>query len=249
MGKDKTLKGGKAPLFGINEVAYARESAIKGFIEPLIIARIRFVVSLNEYAYRFLKNQRLSNLLVHDGRVSTVRAALDKELSPIELPDSELITICEALTIQISFLETALQDAQDEFTRVCADQADTEPNPQTVSTSFEFIVSAPIPRFRVNEVVYLEETAQAVGRLEKMRVDGFEFDPNKQEWLYTFVFEQKPGENQTVGDRIDLRQPVVIKKFETELLTACEAIPLRVQFLQRALNGSRSKFTSICEAS
>ena len=248
MGKNKTLIGGSRPLFGINEVVYARESAIRGFVEPFVIAKIRFDSALRAYKYRYLKNRTVSDVVFEDGKVATVRPVIsEEELAPIELDESEIITICDALAIQVDFLDRQLVEAQEEFQRVCDGLVDDIPLPQQSEVSSQFIVSPPTPRFRVNEVVYLRETAEAVGRLEKMRVDSYHFDEIRQEWVYSFVFEQKPGENMTVGDRIDLRAPVLIMKFERELITVCEAIPLRITFLESVSRDSSAAFDRICE--
>ena len=79
-----------------------------------------------------------------------------------------------------------------------------------------------------------------------MRVDGVEFDPFIQKWVYTFIFSQKPGENMTVGDRIDLKEGVVLKKTEDDLITVCAAIPLRIDFLNNALLRSRNTRNGTC---
>ena len=249
MAKDKTIIRPPQPFFGIHEIAYIRESAIKGFVEPIVIARCSFHIKLNTYVYRYLKNRRLSDVIIRNGRVAAIGAAADKDLAPVSVTEDDLITLCEALSIQISFLEDRLAEANDELSRVCGSGGDELPKPQQATIDSDFIVRQPIPRFGINEIVYLAETAQAVGRLERMRVDGLDFGPQIQKWIYTFVFEQKPGENMTVGDRNDLRSGVVITKNEDELLTVCEAIPLRIDFLERALNTAQTNQGRFCEES
>ena len=79
-----------------------------------------------------------------------------------------------------------------------------------------------------------------------MRIQTANFDPASLQWIYSARFKQKPGANATVGDRIDLRRSVVVSKAENNLLTACEAIPLRIQFLVEALNTSRRRQSTHC---
>lgn len=248
MSRNKTIDLVPAPKYGINEAAYIRSSALKGFLEPVIIGAIRWDHKVTTFKYRWLRKTRLCQLIEDSGRITTLRTTPPKEeqLSPFEVREEELIVLCEALPIQTRFIERELEEAEDELARVCGSEGDVFVPVQEASGGFDLIIDVPAPLFGINEVVYLEETATAVGRLEKMKVDGLHFDPALRMWVYTFVFHQKPGENATVGDRIDLREPVTITKAESELLTVCEAIPLRVTFLQQALDQANRNFANYC---
>jgi hypothetical protein len=79
-----------------------------------------------------------------------------------------------------------------------------------------------------------------------MRIDDFRWDEKVAKWRYTAYFNQKPGENATVSDRVDLRQAVVVEKLESELITLCEAVDFRVQFLTRTLAKVTSKRVARC---
>lgn len=242
------IKKGSRPKFGINEVVYVRESAIRGFVEPIAIAAIRYEPNINSYVYSFLKNKILSNLIIQDGKVivQRMRPAKPQEISPIEVREEELITICEALEIQVRYLENQLELANAEFERVCNSVGSDLPEANDPDIIDNFIISPQEPRFGINDVVYLIETAQSVGRLEKVRIDAVEFDVSLQKWVYTSHFQQKPGENMTVGDRIDLKESVVLRHTEDDLVTVCEAIPIRIDFLEQSLLRSTNLRDSVC---
>ena len=238
MAKDKTPIATGAPVFGIGETAYVRSSALKGYIEPIVIAKVRFDPSISAFVYRWLKSSLL--------KIGFAAQAQEKDLAPFEIREEEILTLCEALPIHISVLEQELEKAESQLPAVEVDPPPAAPVP--VQSNFQ-ILQPPVPRFAFNEVVYLIDTAEATGRLEKMRIEALNFDTIKQEWRYSAVFRRKPGENATVGGRNDLRRDVVIDRLESELATFAEVIPIRIDFLQTALNASNLRLNSCEEGS
>jgi hypothetical protein len=258
MGKDKTLRNNGpccevgAPKFGINEVVYPRESAVKGFIEPITIAQIFLNRARNEYEYRFRKGAQPLQIVFIDGRPAPIPVPPSKleDLSPVILLEHEMLTFCEAMDLVEAFLAREVVSAEAQFETVCGNEVpDTFESDPPPTRDFPFVLRPNEPKYSINEVVYLEETAQAVGRLEKMRIDDIRWDEDAGRWRYSAVFNQKPGENATVGDRNDLRRSVVVEKFEGELITVCEAIDLRVKFLRRTLAKVRRNRSARCETS
>jgi len=230
MSTNRTILNPPIPRFAINEVSYSRISATKGFVEPLKIARIEFSPQSNEYQYQFYRGL--------PGYRST-------EVLDFTLLESEMATLCEALVLQVSVLERELEAMRLQQSSNCST---TEPlvapdTPQPIRIKTQVI--PPKPRFGVNQVVYLKETAEVVGRLEAYRVDGIRWDDINQ-WLYVFEIRPRPRRNTTVGDRDDLRRGSVIFYPESQLCLLCEAIPLAVAFLERALTRARLRQQAYC---
>lgn len=250
MPKDKTLKTDVgAPKFGLNEVVYAQISATKGFIEPLTVARIAFNRARNLYEYRFRQGRVSANLAFVDGvpQEIPVRPSRNEELIPVRLLEDKIITFCTAIGLVETFLEKELAAAEEQQQILCGTNVEDpfEPDPAPAQDA-RFVTRPNAPKFSINEVVYLEETAKGVGRLEKMRIDDFRWDEKVGKWRYIAYFNQKPGENATVSDRVDLRHSVTVEKLEGELITLCEAVRFRVLFLGRTLNKVANKRVARC---
>lgn len=229
MSRDRTVVRPTAPTYAINEVVYSRISASKGYIEPLKIAKVSFDPFISEYRYSFYKDK------------STI------ELMPITLRSSEVISLCDALDLQISFLQRELTEMEAKLSINCSSEEDPPdtPNPTIVKTK----VIPPDPRFGYNEIVYLRETAESVGRLEAYRIDGLRWDSDFGEWVYKFEIRPRPRRNTTVGDRIDLRHVLIIEYPESQLSTLCEVLTLSVTFLRRAVSRAVSRKESFCGGS
>lgn len=238
MSRDKTISAPGQPKFGIGEVAYARSSALLGFIESIVIAKVRFDHPIGAYVYRWLRDSSLETGLAAQAK--------EKDLAPFELREEAILTLCETLPIHISVIGKELEKAEEQLEDFPGGVVVTKPVP--VETRGR-ILQPPEPRFGVNEVVYLIDSAEINGRLEKMRIDSLEFNNESQEWEYTAIFRKKPGENATVGDRNDLRRSVVVNRPESQLGTIADVLPLRVDFLTRALNASTRRFDNTCQGS
>jgi len=219
------------PLYGIGEVAYIRASAIRGFLENVIIAGIDFNRGENCWLYSYYMD-----------KIGQRR----QQKAPLVLRENEIITQCEALTIQIDFITRHLASAQADLARVIPGQ---DPPASIVTVYTDDVVKPSAPRFHINSIVYLKESAEVLGRLEKIFVDAIEFDTTESEWKYTFVYKKRPGENMTVEDRIDLKTQVVTSYLESELCTIDEALPLRVEYLTTALSQATTKKEALCGGS
>lgn len=89
------------------------------------------------------------------------------------------------------------------------------------------------PKFRINDVVYLESSAKT-GRLESYKVSGIQFLGTRN-WVYQFIIDQRPPAEATVGDRVDLKEGRELYFSEAELLTACEAMSIVIDTLERTI--------------
>jgi len=90
-----------APRFSVDDFAYLRESAaVVGALETVVISRMRFDNLTNQYLYKYK--------LGDSGRES-----------PVEVPETDLATLCEVLPLQIEVLNKKLAEAQDKKSRAC----------------------------------------------------------------------------------------------------------------------------------
>lgn len=93
------LKKG-APRFAINETAYIRASSTRGFIEPVFLVGVDFDPGRADYLYTWQNGNGPGS-----------------KQSPVQLYESEIITLCEALDIQISVLTRELSEQQVKLVR------------------------------------------------------------------------------------------------------------------------------------
>lgn len=359
MGIPTVKKPNRGPKFKLYEVVYSRPSAIRGYLEPLVIGDVAYDHIANTYSYRWIRNKRLAELIIK-GKLSqsTIAPPSDRELSPVNIPEHELIYLCEqddegnfigAMHIYINYLERELASAQNDFdsvnctesseyvetriyqafyatrdyinqifdlfsndlttgysvqensdgdilwtsssdnldsfldtfidvtgvTFVSGEDADyvyddegykleiyvigdemqviLQPKSRVITTNvpetnYEYNDSISAPKWGINEFVYLKETAETVGRLERLRVDRAIYNRESGEWEYTFFFKQRPGESMTVGDRIDLKENVIFKKAESELVGICDALELRVDYLTKSLDSANRKAQNLCQS-
>lgn len=215
---DRTVLKRPQPLFAIGSSAYARASASRGFLESLKIATVDFDPARRTYVYRWEINKG---------------PAAQHALSPIRLYESELINQCQAVTIQLSVLQRQLAELQAQQKRIC-------PGPpvvtsQRITIEINGTTQAPAPLFGDNEVVYLREMAETVGRLESYRITSLKWRNDLKQWLYGMFIHRRPGRNMTIGDRGDLTKEFALFYPESELCTICEALPLAVSYMTQAV--------------
>lgn len=237
MSGDRTVIRPTKPRYSINEIVYSKISAKKGFIEPFKVANIEFVPSKSQFEYSFFRDAKLGSNRFKGKSI---------EFLPITLLEEELLTLCEALDIHIEVISRDLAAMRTKLEENCI-SSDGEEKPE-IATPIRNnnLITPPEPRFGIREVVYLKETAQAVGRLEAMRIDNLKWDKSVNEWLYIFQIRPRPRRNTTVGDREDLRRGSVVAYPESQLCLICEALPVAVNFLEIALQRSQFKRESLC---
>jgi len=227
---DRTIVRPVAPAYQINAVVYSRVSAGKGYIEPLRIAEIAYDTLHRQYRYSFTR--------------STSPSFPMEGLMPITLLDSEIIGLCGAIDLQVAVLTKELANAQEQLTNNCPTSLE---QPSQVDLKFvQGQLGVPRPRFGENEVVYLVESAQSVGRLEAYRIDGIRWSTGLLQWLYSFYISKRPGHPTTVGDRDNMLRDHVMEYSESELCMLCEALPMVVSFLQLALTRSQCRQQALC---
>lgn len=226
---DRTILRPGTPFFAINETAYARVAATKGFIEPLYVIGIEFDPAKNEYLYTFGMDIDHSKPM------------------PIRLYESALLSLCEALDLQIMALERELAEVQEQFKSNCLN---AQQQPEVVPPhKWHYLSTPPPPRFGYNEVVYLKETAENVGRLEAFRISNFKWDSDLGQWLYTFHIKRRPERNMTVGDRDNWTRKLDLRYPEEDLCLICEALPIAVNFMQQAVQRAKYRRQTLCPAS
>ena len=93
---------------------------------------------------------------------------------------------------------------------------------------------ATAPLFKINQVVYLNESAH-LGELEAYKIGAIQ-QAQADRWVYQIFIEKRPPDSQTVEDRIDLRFPRELFYGESELLTLCEATNIALLTEQRRIN-------------
>ncbi|MEM3000680.1 MAG: hypothetical protein QXP41_00610 [Candidatus Nitrosocaldus sp.] len=103
------------------------------------------------------------------------------------------------------------------------------------------------PKFRINDVVYLVESA-ALGELEAYRIGALR-QHTDGDWIYDIYIDQKPPAEQTVGDRIDLKTTVDASFHESDLATLCEALNIAIYNVQSRINRYSNIYTTECGAS
>jgi len=230
---DRTIIRPEAPSYQINSVVYSRVSAGKGYIEPLRIAEISFDSLYRRYRYSFMRST--SPLFPNEG------------LLPITLLETEIVGLCEATDLQIGILTKELADAQTKLLENCP--VSLEQLSTTSPSFYKGQMAIPQPRFGENQIVYLAESAQAVGRLEAYRIDGIRWSTGLLQWMYTFYIRKRPGHPTTVGDRDNMLRDHIMEYPESELCILCEALPMVVSFLQTALTRAQSRRTALCPGS
>jgi hypothetical protein len=235
MANERTVLQPAQPEYSINEIAYVKASASKGFIEPLKIATVKYNPKFKENEYSFWRDTHLNQ--------DIPRKSHDR--LPITLLESELTTLCEAIDIQISVLHRELTEMQVKLLENCPDGGSIQPNPPR-PVEDKGKVLPPQSRFGVRQVVYLKETAEVLGRLEAYRIDDVEWDNGIKEWLYKFYTRPRPRRNTTTGDRDDLRRAKTIIYPESQLCTICEALPLAVHFLEIAIQRAEFRRQAYC---
>lgn len=90
------------------------------------------------------------------------------------------------------------------------------------------------PQFKIGDVVYLIESA-ALGELEAYKIGAIK-QVTDGTWVYQIFIDQKPPTEQTVGDRIDLKEPRDLFYEESELFSLCEAIETAINNIEIRIN-------------
>ncbi|MCK9281688.1 MAG: hypothetical protein M0P71_13765 [Melioribacteraceae bacterium] len=106
------------------------------------------------------------------------------------------------------------------------------------------IIDVPKPRFGINEIVYIRESALN-GYLEPHKVALTYFDPDIGKYWYSFKFKKSIPVTQTVGDIIDLKTKNQIQILEDDLCTYSEALIIKRNFLISELNKTNTAIGNI----
>lgn len=103
------------------------------------------------------------------------------------------------------------------------------------------------PKFKINDIVYLNESAN-LGELDAYRINAIQ-QAISGRWVYQFFIEKRPPAGQTVEDRIDLKLPRQLFFDEAELLTLCEAVNIALLNVQHRMNVALNIKATICGGS
>jgi hypothetical protein len=236
MSDDRTVVKPSAPLFKIKDTVYAIVSASKGFIEPLYVYTVEFDPSRQKYLYGFV-------------RTLAMQTPQKSDFLPAKLYEDQIINLCGALEIQVSVLQRQYDTALKLFQEKCS--ATGSLTPYVVPRIYEdkqFKVQPPAPRFGVNDVVYLTDTAASTGVLEALRVNNMEWDNERKMWLYKFILRPRPERHMTIGDADNWHNPKIVCYHEDSLSTFCEAQQTVVSFLNEALTACKNRIRMYCGA-
>jgi hypothetical protein len=113
-----------------------------------------------------------------------------------------------------------------------------------MTTSNTNIIDIPKPKFGINQVVYIRESALN-GYLEPQRVSIAYFDPDIGKYWYSFKFKKSPPVTQTVGDIIDLKTKTQIQILEDDLCEFEEALIIKSNYLANELNKTMTQLHSV----
>lgn len=111
-------------------------------------------------------------------------------------------------------------------------------------TTNNSIIDVPKPRFGINEVVYIRESALN-GYLEPQKVALAFFDPDISKYWYSFKFSKSTPVTQTVGDIIDLKTKSQIQILEDDVCDYEEALILKRDFLTNELNKTMQQLSGV----
>lgn len=90
------------------------------------------------------------------------------------------------------------------------------------------------PLYKIGDVVYLVESA-ALGELEAYKIGAIQ-QLSADKWVYKIYIDQKPPTEQTVGDRIDLRETREMFYEESEIFGLCGAIDTAINNIEIRIN-------------
>ena len=105
------------------------------------------------------------------------------------------------------------------------------------------IIRTPTPKFGINEVVYLKESAM-LGYLEAVKVYNIYYDRDVNKNMYVFVHNKSSPSTQIAGDAIDLKRNRAIAIVEEELLTYQEALNIKLRALEREIGITNNQLAS-----
>lgn len=97
-------------------------------------------------------------------------------------------------------------------------------------TTNSTVIDVPKPRFGINQVVYIRESALN-GYLEPQRITLAFFDPDIGKYWYSFKFKKSTPQTQTVGDINDLKTNGQIQILEDDVCDLPEALIIKRNFL------------------
>jgi hypothetical protein len=234
MSDNRTVIRPPAPKFAINEIAYSRVSATKGFVEPLPVFGVEFVPSVGKYKYTFSRELNIKHLKPRSVQLISAR-----------LYEDQLVTLCEALDIQISVLQRQYDEMNAKYQSACPNGVELYV-PTPVYESARFLVQPPKPRFGYNEVVYLKETSQTTGVLEAFRIKDMVWDTSRNMWLYKFEIKPRPERTMSVGDADNWHRSFIVAYYDVELVVYCEALYYCVQFLDGAVTAAKTRKMTLC---
>jgi hypothetical protein len=221
------------PKFAINSIVYARESAKKGFVEPLAIREIGYDNLYKQFKYTVSINLN--------------RNSVQRRLFPVILMENEIATLCEALDLQKTVLDRELALARKRLEICNTDTAaNVDPIPENLPTVDGINVLPPAPLYNVGAIVYLIESAEVTGNLEAYRIDGVRWENEIGEWVYKINISPRPEHNSTMGARITQRKHLVLEYPEGQLCPYCNAISAVVKFLESAVFKNRIRRQNHC---
>lgn len=99
------------------------------------------------------------------------------------------------------------------------------------------------PRFGINEIVYLRESA-LLGYLEHAKVYRVRFDPDYNKNFYVFLYKKSKPNTQIAGDAIDLKSSKIIEIIEDEIISYQEALIIKFSSLESELLKTKNQLAA-----
>ncbi len=204
------------PLFRRGDTVYLLESAEIGKLEAFKITSIKQVVD-----GRWVYEINIGKKPPAQGLIGDTWDARVNELT-IAYLESELIGVCEALTIVVARAQTQITNVQNRVGVVCPE------DPVTIPPD--------APRWAIGDQVFFDASAR-IGFFQNAKV--------------TQIFEVgiQPGSRRTrFLYATDLRNnwDPELRFREDELITFCEAAPKALASLQRDLEEAEAKQATLC---
>jgi hypothetical protein len=161
-----------SPKYNVDDIICFKESAAIGFLEHAYITSIRHDNS-GGWIYSVSSSKR--------------GPARTSSSQPLYFIESELILLCEALTLIVSILQSRLEDIETRLSNFCDSET-------------EDVISGDGPKWNINDTVYLQESAQN-GFLEAFRI--IDVINNNNQWVYSISScHWGMHSGSTYGDRI-----------------------------------------------
>ena len=141
--KDITVQRPIQPKYNINQTVYSRASATKGYMQPFFIHHVHFEQSSSRWLYSFRRKMNIIPTIQYqlNERMHNNATILQSDILPIQLYEDQILTFCEAITIQKSVLQGQYEEAVKVLQEKCGGQLTSPPKPIKVYENATFQIA------------------------------------------------------------------------------------------------------------